>query len=754
MYSTIRFALLLVICFATTQVIAQSINYLPVFSSSNQTLPDSVAQVVDEYVTLTPNEALWQKILETKPAQLHIALPAPDGSTWNLTLNAYAAVSKGFRVTALNASGQKETVDVFTGLHYSGAFDDGRKGLIALSILDDEWMGVISFGTGNYVLGRLGTSGKTHVLYNDATLKAFSPFVCGTTEPENFTINQAPVEAGNRGGGSTGCVNVYVEASYRLYQNKSSNLNTTTQWVTGLFNVISQVYANDQISVRMSELFVRTSIDPYYSFDLAEDVLYGFGNDNSNFNGDLAHHLTIGAGWSDAAGIAFLDGLCNGYGYGTSNVPSNYNSLPTYSWAVNVVTHELGHNLGSPHTHSCSWQGGPIDTCYAVEGNCYNGPERARIGTVMSYCHTNGSVNLNLGFGPRPRNLIQNNISNNSFCLEQVSGPTSITSASGNTTVCPGGNIVLTVNGGSLGTGGQWVWYEGSCGTSVAGTGRTITLSPTATTQYFARGEGCQNTNCISVTVTVSAASVLPTAISAVSNILCSGTNTQLNLVGGQLSAGAQWEWYSDICGLNSVGLGNSVTVAPTATTTYFVRASGDCSVNGNCISIPITVINTPNVVFSPADTTVLPGRCVTITATGGDTYTWYDGSTTPSIEVCEPAVGVYNYNVIVSNNGDCGVSKNAKVTFAEPSNINTIADKAWGIYPNPNTGTFTISFNQPHELAAVVLMDMLGRVVHQQVYPVLGSQVQIDAQLPNGMYVVKVETGGQVAFKKILVAE
>jgi len=120
----------------------------------------------------------------------------------------------------------------------------------------------------------------------------------------------------------------------------------------------------------------------------------------------------------------------------------------------------------------------------------------------------------------------------------------------------------------------------------------------------------------------------------------------------------------------------------------------------------------------------------------------------------CEPAVGVYNYNVIVSNNGDCGVSKNAKVTFAEPSNINTIADNAWGIYPNPNTGIFTISFNQPHELAQVVLMDMLGRVVHQQAYPVLGGQVPLSLQLPNGMYVVKVQTGGQAAFKKILVAE
>jgi len=635
MYSFFRFSLLLVICLATTQVIAQSTNYLPVFSPSNQPLPDSVAQVVDEHIVLTPNEALWQKLLESKPTQLKIAIPAPDGSIWNLTLNAYEAVSKGFVVTALNADGQKETVDVFAGLHYSGAFDDGRKGLIALSILDDEWMGVVSYGNGNYVLGRLGNSGKTHILYNDATLKVFSPFVCGTSEPENFTINQAPVESGKRGGGSTGCVNVYVEASYRLYQNKNSNLNNTTQWVTGLFNVVSQMYANDQISVRMSELFVRTSMDPYYSYDLSEDVLFGFANDNFNFNGDLAHHLTNGANWTDAAGVAFLDGLCSGYGYGTSNVPSNYSSLPTYSWAVNVVTHEIGHNLGSPHTHSCSWPSGPIDTCSTVQGNCYNGPTKSRIGTVMSYCHINGSVDLNLGFGPLPRNLILNNISNNSFCLEQVGPPSSISSSISSNTICPGSSITLTINGGNEGTGGRWAWYIGGCGTSLVGIGRTLTVSPNANTQYFARAEGCQTTACLSVNVTMGAVSVPPTAIQTISNIICSGTNTELSITDGQLAPGAQWEWYSSICGLNAIGSGNTVTVAPTENTTYFVKAAGDCSNNNSCISIPISVINTPNVVFSPADTTVLLGSCVTITATGGDTYTWYDGSTTQSIEVC-----------------------------------------------------------------------------------------------------------------------
>ena len=43
-------------------------------------------------------------------------------------------------------------------------------------------------------------------------------------------------------------------------------------------------------------------------------------------------------------------------------------TVPTYSWNVMVITHEMGHLMGSNHTHACVWNGNntAIDGCAAT----------------------------------------------------------------------------------------------------------------------------------------------------------------------------------------------------------------------------------------------------------------------------------------------------------------------------------------------------------------------------------------------------
>jgi uncharacterized repeat protein (TIGR01451 family) len=71
--------------------------------------------------------------------------------------------------------------------------------------------------------------------------------------------------------------------------------------------------------------------------------------------------------------------------------------------------------------------------------------------------------------------------------------------------ICPGIAVTLTQVGGTLGTNASWKWYTGaSCGTTLAGTGPALVVTPAVTTTYYIRAEGdCNITSCMAVTVTI-----------------------------------------------------------------------------------------------------------------------------------------------------------------------------------------------------------------------------------------------------------
>ncbi len=211
--------------------------------------------------------------------------------------------------------------------------------------------------------------------------------------------------------------------------------------------------------------------------------------------------------------------------------------------------------------------------------------------------------------------------------------PSSVIASS--SSVCPGGSVTLTVNGGTLVTGDTWTWYESGCGAGVSiGSGASITVNPAAATTYYVRAEGtCGMTNCASTTISMDVVSTAPNGVTASSTALCVGQSTVLNVSGGVLGTGANWEWYQGSCGGGPVGTGNSISVTPSATTTYFVRGEGTCG-NSACADVTVTVgagVADPTSAASSANN-ICPGDEVDLTVTGaalptGYSYVWYTGA-------------------------------------------------------------------------------------------------------------------------------
>ena len=294
-------------------------------------------------------------------------------------------------------------------------------------------------------------------------------------------------------------------------------------------------------------------------------------------------------------------------------------------------------------------------------------------------------------------------ISVTSCCIASTAptGATAVTPA-----ICSGGSTNISVTGGSLGTGATWKWYVGGCGNGVSiGNTATINVNPTTTTTYYVRAEGdCGTTLCASVTVTVKNPSVAPTGASAVSPTICVGQSTDISVTGGSLGTGASWKWYAGGCASGaSIGTGATINVNPTSTTTYYVRAEGDCN-NTTCAQVTVTVktLSTAPTGASAVTSPICIGGSTNISVVGGSLGTgalwkWYAGGCASGTSIgtgatinVSPATTTTYY---VRAEGDCNNTACASVQVVV--NAATVAGTLSGgktICAGSNSGSLSLA--------------------------------------------------------------
>ncbi|MDG2139849.1 MAG: M12 family metallo-peptidase [Flavobacteriales bacterium] len=200
------------------------------------------------------------------------------------------------------------------------------------------------------------------------------------------------------------CIELAIEIDEYTRNTFGSNTAAST-WAHAIIAGVSQVYFGEvNVHINVVHTIIWTTTDPYASIiSDAGAMLSALRNhwtaNNSSISRDIVHLLTKRSN-TGTGGIAYVDVLCdNSWGYAFSSDLNSNTSFsfpnPSYTWNLFVVSHEIGHNVGSNHTHWCGWSaepwngfsGGPIDNCVSVEGSCPDNPT-PQVGTIMSYCHT------------------------------------------------------------------------------------------------------------------------------------------------------------------------------------------------------------------------------------------------------------------------------------------------------------------------------------------------------------------------------
>lgn len=533
------------------------------------------------------NPAQLEQITNEKPEGLKLELVLSSLGLLELDLVKVEVLDHNFYVST--SDGQKH--ELRTGTFYQGVIrNQTQSSVAAITVFDDKILGMISLDGNNINLEAIPNEPLSLIVFGDNDIIKSSEISCLADQLEEV-IKDPYQDKSEMAAGD--CIRVYLECDKALHDNKGG-VQPTVDWITAVFNNVKTLYTNESINTTISEIFVWTTADPYSKTD-SYTALTQFKNQRPTFNGDLAHLAALGG--NNIGGIAWIDALCSSYKYAYSNISSTYQNVPTYSWTVMVMAHEMGHNVGSNHTHWCGWAGGAIDNCYTPEGSCSPGPAPTNGGTVMSYCHlTSYGINFNNGFGPLPGDKLRQEVIS-ATCLGTscsascgVPGGLAISSIT-NTSAVANWNSVSGANSYDfeykISTSNTWTVVNVT-GTTYTMTG--LTAGSTYNTRVKAKCTGGNSNYSLQINFTTTGGTCNTPTGFAVSNITSTSATSSWNAVVGALSYNFQYKlntsntWSTFNTTATSVNL---TGLAPG--TSYDVRVQTVCSGGSSAFSATIT---------------------------------------------------------------------------------------------------------------------------------------------------------------------
>ena len=301
--------------------------------------------------------------------------------------------------------------------------------------------------------------------------------------------------------------------------------------------------------------------------------------------------------------------------------------------------------------------------------------------------------------------------------------------ASGNTSFCTGGSVVLT----SSATSGN-VW-------STSATTEAITVTTSGSyTVTVTDNNSCSATS----TATVVNVSSAPTpTINASATAACSGETVTLTA-----STADSYLWSNNA---------TTQAIQVTATGNFTVTTTNSDACDGVGASAPtaVTFTATP----TAAGSFTVNGNVVTFSnsSTGATSYSWDFGDFTNSSASAPvhafAANGSYTVE-LTAINGNCTDTQSftvaITVSLEELEGVENI-----NVYPNPATESFVVVFdNQNNQAVTIEMIDQMGRTIQSNTIEQSGVQVSEfnTMNVSNGMYSIRISSNGNSLTKRMVV--
>lgn len=689
-----------------------------------------------------------------------------------------------------NLSGELETYEVWENSNmepsFQAKFPEIRsyvgKGItdktaqinFSLSPLGIQTMVIRADVGGAEFLERFDKNATSYVLFSSANKTRRQNFECSTpdVELENNLLNSVTNDT-NRASNAvykTMRLALSCTAEYSNYFGATSSaqqnlvvaaMNATMTRVNGICEKDLAVHLNmiDNSSV----IYYDASSDPYsdgatgsggaWNDELMNNLHTVLGD--SAF--DIGHLFGASGGGGNAGciGCVCTNVLATGGGSNSAYKGSGYTSpgdgVPQGdTFDVDYVVHEMGHQMGGNHSFTFNNEG----TTAQVEPG--SGSTIMGYAGITSYNVQNNSDAL---FCYKNILQIQSNLNTKTCPIStSLSGinATPVVNAGLDYTIPIGTAFMLTGTATDADTSDvlTYIWEQNNVGTS---------STTAANSRVLATKTAGPNFRIFTASATPSRYFPQMTKILAGTIAITSSSNTNWESVSNVARALAFTFTARD----NHAGGGQTHTDAATITVD---ATGGPFAVTSQSVTgITYQGLSSQTVTWSVANTTAAPFNTANVdvllstNASSGNSTTWTviasgvpnNGSATvtlPNVATSNP-----NCRLMVKAVGNVFLAVNSKnFTITPALGVEDFGLSNFALYPNPNSGSFTVQFDSVSSTNEVKISvnDMRGRQIYVKNYQNTGlfnEEVQLN-NVQSGIYLVTVEDGNRKEVKKIVV--